>query len=442
LIYIDKHATLTFVLSRPGTTAVIGGGASGALAALHLQRAAGPGRLVVVEPRADLGRGVAYGTTDTAHLLNVRAGRLGALPDEPGHFTSWAARRADVNDRSFLPRAWYGEYLSSLLGPVEHVRARAVDVIPLGSGLEVILSNGERLEVDRAVLAPGSSPPLWPVRLGGAGPRWIPDPWTRGALCGAPPADPILLVGTGLTAVDAALSLQATGRQVIATSRHGLLPESHSEQLEDPIRHLPPERPTARTLLAWASATAADAGDWALVADSIRSHANQLWEQMTESDRSRLLRHVHRRWEVLRHRMAPQVATGIRNMQETGQLAIVPGRITSARETRCGVDVVVGDQLLRVGAVVNCTGPTADVTRTRHGLVRRLLDRRIARPASLDLGLRTDARGCLPHTDDRLWLVGPLRRGGLWETTAIPEIRAQAAGLSVDLRELPELVAV
>jgi uncharacterized NAD(P)/FAD-binding protein YdhS len=431
------------VLARPGTTAIIGGGASGALAALHLQRAVcPPDRLVVIEPRADLGKGIAYGTADTAHLLNVRAGRLSAFPDDAGHFTAWATRRADVDDQSFLPRAWYGEYLSSLLGPVDHVRAKAVDVIPLGIGLQIVLSNGERLEADRAVLAPGSSPPVWPSRLGGIGPRWISDPWAPGALYEAPPADPVLLVGTGLTAVDAALSLQAAGRQVIATSRHGLLPESHSEQLPDPIRYLPPERPTARSLLAWASAAAAEVGDWALVVDSIRSHANDLWEQITESERSRLLRHVHRRWEVLRHRMAPQVAARIRNMQETGQLAILPGRILSAMQTRCGIDVVVGDRILRVGAVVNCTGPTAEVTRTPHALVRHLLERRYVRPASLDLGLQTDTRGCLPHTDNKLWLVGPLRRGGLWETTAVPEIREQAAALSDELRGVRELVAV
>jgi uncharacterized NAD(P)/FAD-binding protein YdhS len=422
---------------------VIGGGASGALAAIHLQRGVRPPeRLVVIDPGADLGKGIAYGTTDTRHFLNVRAGRMSALPDEPRHFTSWAARRTDSDDRSFLPRAWYGEYLSSMLGPVEHVRAKAIDLIPLGIGLQVVLSDGKRLHVDKAVLAPGSSPPAWPSLLGGIGRRWICNPWAPGALTGLRPGDPILLLGTGLTAVDVALGLQDAGHQVVAASRHGLLPISHADQPPKPVRTLPSEPASARSLLAWASAAAAEVGDWVAVVESLRDHTNRLWQQMPEPERSRLLRLLHRKWEVLRHRMPPQVAARIRNMQETGQLRIVAGGVNLAEESRSGVDVMLGDQHLRVAAVVNCTGPTADVTRTSHPLVRRLLDRRVARPSSLGLGLETDQRGCLPHTDQKLWLVGPLRRGRLWETTAIPEIREQAAALSAAIQEVPELVAV
>jgi uncharacterized NAD(P)/FAD-binding protein YdhS len=431
------------VQTRPEVTAVIGGGASGILTALHLQRAGwAQDRLVIIEPRADLGKGIAYGTTDLGHLLNVRAVLLSALPDEPGHFTSWASLRTFSDDRSFLPRAWYGEYLNSLLGPVEHVRAGAVDLNPLTDSVQVLLSDGARIEVDRAVLAPGSSPPVWPRSIGGVGPRWICDPWVPGVLNGIRPGDPVLLVGTGLTAVDIALSLQAHGHEVIATSRHGLLPATHTNNLGDPIRCSPPDHPTARSLLAWARATAAEAGDWAPVVDSLRSHTNHLWEYMAESERVRLLNHVHRRWEVLRHRMPPQVAARIRDMKEAGQLTIAPGEITGARERGRGVDVVLGDRLLRVAAVVNCTGPAADVTRTRDPLVRHLLDRRVARPGPLKLGLETDARGCLPNTDNTLWLVGPLRRGRHWETTAIPEIREQAAALSMSLRPARELVGV
>jgi len=428
---------------RPEVTAIIGGGASGVLTALHLQRAAcAVDKLVVVEPRSDLGKGIAYGTDDIGHLLNVRAGCLSALPEDPGHFAAWAARRAGSDGSSFLPRAWYGEYLNSLLGPVEHIRATAVDLVPFGSGVQVVLSDGTQLEVDRTVLAPGSSPPAWPGPIGGAGRRWIRDPWATGALSGLRPGDPILLVGTGLTAVDVALSLQAGGHQVVATSRHGLLPQRHADEPFDPIRCTPPDRPTARSLLAWARATAAEVGDWAPVVDSLRGHTNYLWERIAESERVRLLRHVHRRWEVLRHRMPPQVAARIQNMQDTGQLTIVSGGIRSAGETGRGVDVTLDAGLLRVSAVVNCTGPTADVTRTPHPLVRRLLYRRVARRGPLHLGLETDARGCLPDTDDTLWLVGPLRRGRQWETSAIPEIREQAADLSMSFRRAPELVGV
>ncbi|MGD0381458.1 MAG: FAD/NAD(P)-binding protein [Acidimicrobiales bacterium] len=428
--------------TRPDVVAVIGGGASGVLAAVHLQRAARePVRVVIVEPRAELGRGIAYGTTDPGHLLNVRAGCLSALPEEPGHFTAWARRHTDADTTSFLPRTWYGEYLRSLLEPVEHVPARAEDLTPVGAGVQIALSDGTRRNVDRVVLAPGSPPPAWPEPLGGNGDRWIGDPWAPGALAEIPPGAPVLLVGTGLSAVDAALTLHGAGhRHIVATSRHGLLPHPHSEKPFPELSIDLPRRPTARALVAWARQTAAEVGDWGPVVDALRPGTDELWGAMTASERKRLLRHVYRRWEVLRHRMAPPVATRIDDMLQSGHLTIVAGAVRSARATPGGIEVTVAGRQLRFGAVVNCTGPSADVRRTRHPLVRRLLDRGVAHPGPLALGLDTDEHGSVPGTHDALWVVGPLRRGQRWETTAIPEIRAQAADLALSLWRSDELV--
>jgi uncharacterized NAD(P)/FAD-binding protein YdhS len=427
---------------RPDVVAIIGGGASGVLSALHLIRTApDPVRVVIIEPRADLGRGVAYGTNDLGHLLNVRAGCLSALPDEPGHFTEWAGRHTDADGNSFLPRAWYGDYLRSLLGPVEHVRAHVDDLTPAGGGVQISLSDGTRRQVDRVVLAPGSPPPLWPAPLAGSGSRWIGDPWAKGALDDLRPDDPVLLVGTGLTAVDVTLSLHAAGhRQIFATSRHGLLPRAHPEEPFKAISVDPPSRPTARSLLAWARATADEVGDWGPVVEALRPHTDELWGAITATDRLRLLRHVQRRWEVLRHRMAPSVASRVDLMRSAGHLTIVPGGVRSVRKTVGGIEVSWDGHELTVGALVNCTGPSVDIRRSRHRLVRRLLERRVARVGPLALGLDTDARGSLRGTDDTMWVVGPLRRGRRWETTAIPEIRAQAAELPGSLWRTKALV--
>ena len=127
-------------------------------------------------------------------------------------------------------------------------------------------------------------------------------------------------------------------------------------------------------------------------------------------------------------------------MQETGQLTIVPGGVRSAISTSRGIDVTLSDRRLRVGAVINCTGPSADVRRSRDPLVQRLLDNRVAHPGPLFLGFDTDDRGCMRDTNDALWVVGPLRRGQRWESTAIPEIRMQAADLSRSLQRADALV--
>jgi uncharacterized NAD(P)/FAD-binding protein YdhS len=414
---------------RSEVVAVIGGGASGVLTAIHLQQGApAPVQVVIIEPRARLGEGIAYGTTDLSHLLNVRAGCLSALPDAPHDFTAWAHQRTAADDGSFLPRAWYGKYLRSALGSVEHVRASATDVTSTGRRMRIDLSDRTSRIVDRVVLAPWASPPVWPVPLGGTSRRWISDPWAPGALADLRDDGPVLLVGTGLTAVDTALTLQAGGHgRIIAASRHGWLPAAHPDQPFSALELTPPRGATGRSLLAWARASAAEVGDWRQVIDALRPHTDDLWGAIPEAERRRLLRHVQRRWEVLRHRMPPLVATRIEVMRSTGQLAVVSGEVRLAHEARGGIEVAIGGRCVRVGAVINCTGPSNDLRHSRHHLLKRLLARRVVRSGPLALGLHT-TDGCLDGAG-ALWLVGPLRRGRSWETTAIPEIRAQAADL-------------
>jgi uncharacterized NAD(P)/FAD-binding protein YdhS len=56
------------------------------------------------------------------------------------------------------------------------------------------------------------------------------------------------------------------------------------------------------------------------------------------------------------------------------------------------------------------------------------------RPGPFGLGLDHDSRGALVTTEGTasplIYGIGPVRKGRLWETTAIPEIRAQAFELA------------
>ena len=80
--------------------------------------------------------------------------------------------------------------------------------------------------------------------------------------------------------------------------------------------------------------------------------------------------------------------------------------------------------------MINCTGPDTDLARVRDPLVVSLRDAGVIRPDELGLGLDTDREGRVVAADGRadelLTLVGPLRKGGLWEHTAVPELRVEA----------------
>lgn len=439
---------------------VVGGGLAGTLTAVHLLRAARqPLRIVLVERRGRTGRGIAYSTPDDAHLLNVPMERLSAFSADPDHFARWAgdALGRPLAPGSYLPRRRYGDYLQSVLGTtrratapvatVETVADEVVDLAPAPDGGPVRLSlrDGAPIDCDAVVLALGNLPgptPTWLVD----DPRVAPDPWAPGVL-DAPPAQRTLLVGTGLTAVDAALSITARdpGAEVVATSTTGRLPFAQlpGRRPAAPPPALPPGPLTLDELVALVRGhverAESEGFDWRDAIDGLRPAIPELWRRLSPDDRRCFVARHARDWELRRHRMAPEVARRIAALRAEGRLRLTTGRVVAMRATPRAIEVEVSDprrrRVVTVDRVVSCAGPCTDVTRTPDPLVQRLLARGLARPDALGLGLCCGSAGELRAADERLdrrvRLLGPPLRGQLWETTAAGEIRVQAERLAV-----------
>jgi uncharacterized NAD(P)/FAD-binding protein YdhS len=453
--------------------AVVGAGAAGTLAAVHLAtEAARRGdalRLLLVDP-AEPGRGVAYSTHDPRHLLNVPAGGLSAHPDQPDHFVRWLRRevwhRARPDD--FAPRAEYGRYLADALAAapdveLERVTRRVVAVEPGDHGATLRYDDDSSAAVDSVVLATGIDAPGtgWvPDGLRSCD-RFVADPWTPGALDvleahgGAEAAtDDVLLVGTGLTMVDLAATLARPGRVLHAVSRRGRVPAAHTSRCSD--RRPTPVLDQLRESLTTASASAEppdlatlrrtvrdlvavcvrQQGDWRGAFDVLRPVTGALWSRLCEVDRAELLATDLAWWDLHRHRMPPVTAAATARLRATGRLEVSADEVLAAEPTPDGRAVEVtlrSGRRLTVAAVVNCTGPQGDVRRSADPLTRDLLATGTATAGPLHLGLRTRGGRLVDATGSDaapLWTLGALRRGELWETTAIPEIRDQAAALA------------
>jgi uncharacterized NAD(P)/FAD-binding protein YdhS len=309
------------------------------------------------------------------------------------------------------------------------------------------------------VLASGNAPPS-PLVIGGAplsaNPRHIPDPWAPGALDTvrtlAGSDGVVLLVGSGLTAVDVTLAVAGVGHgpRVVCVSRAGLLPRGHVTPLPTPWPiEVPPGDGdlTLDVLEAHIGAEfrrARESGtDWRSVVDGMRPHVSTLWQRLPEAERRRFLDGPVRDWEVRRHRMAPAVSAVVKQLLRCGSLTVFAGglgRLDPAVDGwRASMRIDGAQASLRASVVVNCTGPDADPAAHRGGLFKNLIDRRLACADPLALGVVTDANGAVVDSGGRpdpdLLTLGPLRRGQLWESTAIPEIRKQAAALAVTLTE-------
>ena len=450
----------------PRHIAIIGGGFSGTLAAVNLARLSeAPLRVTLINHARPPGRGVAYGTRRPEHLLNVAARNMSALPEYPGHFVDWLRTRTEYAGlpdaelrETFMPRRVYGDYLRSLAQHYTHpvdARSRvtitllddeARDLAPDGARARIMLAGGATLDADQVILATGNEPP---AELPGgetlAGhPGWCANPWTDWEDRIPPATENIVLLGTGLTTVDAVVTLLALDWRgtIHAVSRNGLLPESHFKGIDDP--HFPPAGVDLAGLgLAGLVALIEEhcarlrgqGANPAMIVDKLRPHTQRIWQAFSDTERREFVARHSARWNVLRHRIAPSIHRQVAAALESGRLQVSRGSVTGVRPagSRVGVDLRARDgrlSSLEAALVINCTGPHTRFSATRSPLLQNLLRRGLAQPDAMDLGVRVEpdfrvverGGGRSPF----LSALGPLLRGTLWESIAVPELRGQA----------------
>ena len=420
--------------------AIIGAGASGTLLAAHWRTVApADARVALVEAGARAARGLAYGTPYGAHLLNVPAARMSAFSDDPEHFLRWLRERdPSAEPGTFAPRAIYGEYLAHVLehgrpSSIARIAGTAVGVTRHEDHWVVHLHDSRTIRAQAVVLALGNLPPGDPIRNSGAAPPlYLRDPWAPGAAVGLDRDAAVLLIGTGLTMVDIALSLRAEGHrgELHALSRHGRLPSTHATATPRKLP-LPDHVDSPRRAMRWLREQIG--GDWRPVIDALRPHTATIWQRWSVAQRASFLRHAKSLWDVHRHRMAPEVA---RRLSET-PLTVHAGNIQSIGGDG---EVIWRDRTsgairsVKFARIINCTGPASDYSRLELPLVVQLRQAGWLTPDPLRLGVETDDDGTLldraGHRVEGLFTLGPLRRPALWESTAIPEIRDQAAALA------------
>ena len=442
--------------------AIIGAGVTGRLLAFNLLRHASSAVAVTQFDRADAGcLGPAY-SDDAEHLLlNVPAVRMGALPENEAHFLTWA-RNAGIaaGEYDFLPRRLYREYVLELVRgahrarasgvEVEHVRAEVTDLETKIGGVTIHTAAGTSYDVDRAVLALGNFLPRDPVvrnREALASRRYVRNPWSAAVIDALAPDDSVFLIGTGQTTVDLALTLQRRGHRgrVCAISRRGYLPLAHRSFEPYPSFYSEiKECRRIRTILGIlrehferAQAIGLDAR---AVIDSLRPDTQALWLDLPEREKRRFIRHLVRFWEITRSRLPPQSKAAIEAMRASGQLVIVAGRVRDLIETGSALEVRytppggLEDKSVRAALVINCMGPEANYGRIDHPLVANLRRRGLIRPGPAAIGIDALPDGATLGRDgaasDVLYALGPMLKGVLWESVAVPDIRLQAERLA------------
>ena len=430
---------------RQRPVAIVGGGFSGTMVAAQLARKGIDG--ILIEKAGRAGQGIAYSTRDPAHVLNVRAEVMSAWADDLEHFVR-AAEQEGGHRSDFVQRRQFGRYLKAILDDAvasERLRLaerEAVEAKPNGDGWIVRLDDGETIEASGLVLAIGNQPPE-PMPFGKDSPRVINNPWGAEALAAvedvaATNAD-VLLVGTGLTMVDAVLSLDAAGHRgrIVGLSRRGLIPRGHTDFMPAPVEAGDVPQGHVRSLWRWLRRRGAEVG-WRAAIDALRPHSQMLWQGLPPNEQKRFARHARPWWDVHRHRIAPEVARRLHELVAEGQLEIVAGRIQSVREEGDALAVAYRrrggsrSEESRFAYMFNCTGPLGAITRTNDPMLRKMLEDGLIWPDPLGIALDVDDKSRVAGSD-RAWAMGPMTKGRYWEIIAVPDIRGQAAAVADDI---------
>jgi uncharacterized NAD(P)/FAD-binding protein YdhS len=458
------------------TIAIIGGGFSGTMVAVHLLRQTHqPVEVLLVNKGYPTGKGVAYAATSEKYQLNVHAGRMSAFPDQPAHFVDWlktqsAYMHASLEEiaHTFVPRQLYGEYLEAILQETIQTHSQKFTLVPkraiklttskdlLQETYQIELETGQQIDAEQVVLALGNFQPatLRCVSSRDAAalvpPIYFSDPWRPDILQDLPTDATVVLLGTGLTTIDALLGLQEQGfkGRVLAVSTNGYLPRPYLSGQPNTAfgDHIAQASSLLEMVHLFNQELKQHQGQgWEEMINGIRPHTHAMWQKLTRSEQRKFMHRLGSLWGVVRHRLPPQVHAAVLEMQQSGQLQVMAARVQSMAVEGNKVAVTIQPKntltpkTVLANRVINCTGPQLRYDAVPDPLVQSLLHQNLAVAHPLQMGLQVDMMGSLIKPDGThsqgLFTLGSSRRGELWESNAIAELREQASQLAKHLSQ-------
>lgn len=448
--------------NNPLTIGIIGGGFCGVMTLNHLiKEAKQPLIIFLFNKKYPVAKGIAFQSYTDEHLMNVEARNMSAFVNDPDHFVKWCQRKQLHRDHqevptSYLPRNYYGQYLNEVYQVClshlpEHIQFTSIDdeVIDVeNKGDQYIISTkGEQKTIaDKIVLATGNDAPEDPKIPNTdflKSSRYHSNPWNAISIQDVPEAKNVLIIGTGLTMVDVVLGLlekNFTGK-IIALSPHGfkILPHRKQHPQRLILDELAPPydlQTVFKLFYKFVRQAKINGQSGETVVDAVRSKTQEIWQHLSLRDKERFMTHLRHMWGVARHRLPADIHKKIQSLIQDQHLEVVAGKIDNITVDADGAHVEVTlrhtHQKLNliVDRVINCTGPQTDIRKQKGNLYRNLIEKKLVASDEMNLGIHATADGRIINSDgtisNRIFTLGSLLKGKLWESTAIPELRVQA----------------
>jgi uncharacterized NAD(P)/FAD-binding protein YdhS len=441
---------------------IIGAGLSGTLLAINLLRQKSSEQIYIklIDRNSEGDLGPAYSTNEN-YLLNVPAEIMGAFSVDKQHFLKWAVEKnISAAKGDYLPRKLYRQYIQEIFQQAlnekndskffKRILGEAVDV-KINNGKPVVYTqDGSEFVSDKVVLALGNAPPLNPQTTHQSflkDERYIQNPWDPAIFDFISPDDSILFIGTGQTTIDLATGLYKRKHkgELISISRRGFFPLVQKKvepypSFFDELNGLSDILSVFRVVRKHFRIAKEKGFDPRAVIDSIRPDTKAIWMHLSVEEKKRFLRHVFRYWEIIRSRIPPVSDEIINNLKATGQLKIFSGRITdiTSKEDKMEVEFIKKGtsekETVSTDVVINCIGPCQDYERIDQPLIKNLLGSKLIQCDPVHLGINALPEGHVIKEEgtpsDIIYTIGLPLKGIVWESLALPEIRAEAEDLS------------
>ncbi len=470
----------------PPRLVIVGGGFTGATVAVQAARRSPIALdIVVIEPSAELGRGLPYQGHDPDHRVNGSIATHSIDPLDTEHIQRWLDKSnelqkdpaAQCSFGTFLRRSDYGRYLhESVLefskknesgSTIRHHRDRVRQIKLESEHVVLELEQSHLLLGDSVVLAFGNPASRLPPMLKHASksPVVVHAPLVGSALhhlCQRlAPGSEVAVMGTSLTAADVISTLlrQTSGVGITAFSRRGLIP--NRQRPPDPLApsslpktwlvdringevpsYLFPDegspwtvRHLCRAMRKRIKMLTNQGLPWQQGFDEARDVVWQFWPLLTAQEKQRFLRRLRVWYDVARFRLPPQTAESI-------DKAVAAGRLAFCAKALQGVQVLEGQRLKltfqkkgkqveqEFDALINCTGLDLGGPVDPETLAGKLVQAGILVKDESGIGFSVDKTCRVIHSNgqasSRIRLVGPATAGVFGDSLGAMFIAVQA----------------
>jgi uncharacterized NAD(P)/FAD-binding protein YdhS len=438
---------------------IIGDGFAAAVTAIHLVRKGiAADSLTIVGP-GSLGKGNAYGCISPFFRLNVREDLPIVFSEDPLHFARWAEANIDDPEAKtsagfFYRRADFGRYISELIATeigfdkIQRIQSKVCALNQEHKLWKLDTTDGGVIYAEKGIIATGNSPPTWPCpiqteRSEQASKRMIENPWTGHYLSSIGVEERIMLLGGGLTALDAIYALAAQGHRGLITvvGPRPLLPPSQAQW----IRQKQPNWPTnltpaklLRFMRQYLPPAPTTTTKWQSAWEELRPNLNSIWQQFTPHQRQIVFKRLGWAWSLYRFRASPQTIKAYEELKANHQIQFVVGRAKQVECSGRGITAKLNNgHSIQAERIINCTGVGTD------SFLNRLIADAIAIPDPLGtaIAVGTNLNVIKPNLQawNNLWMLGPATMGSLGDVIAASAISKQAEELAIQIQAMESI---